>query len=89
MADVIYKYGPIEPTMDWITCKGDPLHVGIHVDGNIYVCCRLLCGIDETERKVKLVATGEPYIGPYIGSVVQRTGMVWHLIEVLGNPYGK
>jgi hypothetical protein len=89
MADVIYKYGPIEPKMDWITCKGDPLHVGIHADGNIYVWCRLLCEIEEPERKVKLVATGEPYIGPYVGTVITRNGLVWHLIEYMDDSYGK
>ncbi len=88
MADVIYKYGPIDPSMDYLICKGEPLHVGIHIDDRIYVWCRLLCEIDEPDHKVKLVATGEPYIGPYVGSVITRTGLVWHLIEYMTDPYG-
>lgn len=88
MADVIYKYGPIDPSMDYIVCKGVPLHVGIHVDDQIYVWCRNVTEIENQECKVKLVATGEPYIGPYVGSVITRTGLVWHLIEHLADPYG-
>ena len=82
MADVIYKYGPIDPTMDYLACKGTPIHVGIHIDNKIYVWCRLLYETGDSDSKVKLVATGEPYIGPYVGTVIERTGFVWHCIEV-------
>ena len=44
MADIIYKYAK----MDWITCKGDPIHVDFHIDDKIYVWCRLLCEIEVT-----------------------------------------
>lgn len=89
MADVIYRYGPITPSMDWLTVKGEPIHIGLHADNQMYVWCRLLCEIEEKDRRVKLVATGEPYIGPYIGTLVNRnTGLVWHLIEYIENPYG-
>lgn len=90
MADVIYKYGPIDPSMDWIVCKGQPVHIGMHTDGQLYVWCRNIAEIDNKERRVKLVATGEPYIGPYIGTFINhRNGLVWHLIEYTTDPYGK
>jgi hypothetical protein len=83
MADVIHKYGPIDPTMDWITCKGYPVYIGLHVDGKAYVWCRKHDGPEvNTERTVKLVATGEPYIGPYYGTFIYPTGLVYHLVEV-------
>lgn len=83
MADVIHKYGPITPSMDWIVCKGDPVYVGLQ-HGEIYVWCRE-ANIDalNIERIVILVATGEPYIGPYYGTVVLPSGMVWHIVELL------
>ena len=28
MADVIYKYGPIDPTFDYMTVRGKPVYVG-------------------------------------------------------------
>lgn len=89
MATVIYKYGPIDPSMEYFVCKGDPVHVDIHIDDKIYVWCCNITEVENDERKVKLVATGEPYIGPYIGSVITRTGLVWHLIQYMANPYGK
>lgn len=80
MADVILKYGPITPTMDWITCKGQPVHVDIQNDKS-YVWCRV--GENENvERKVRLVATGETYVGSYIRTVIYPNGTVWHLIEI-------
>lgn len=83
MADVIHKYGPIDPTMDWITVKGEPVHVGLQ-NGQIYVWCRKYDGqYENIERTVKLVATGEPYIGFYYGTVVTPMGMVWHLTELV------
>lgn len=83
MADVIHKYGPITPTMDWITCRGEPVHIGLQ-NGEIYVWCRKHDGpIKDNERTIKLVATGEPYIGPYFGTVITPMGMVWHLVELV------
>jgi hypothetical protein len=81
MADVIYKYGPIDPVMEYLTVKGRPVHIGLQ-NGEIYIWC--LCAVDfaEGERLVRLIATGETYIGPYIGTVVMPSGLVWHLIEV-------
>lgn len=81
MADVIYKYGPIEPGMDFLIVKGQPVHVGLQ-NGKIFVWSRNLCEIVEDERTVRLVATGEAYIGPYIGTVIMPSGLVWHCVEV-------
>jgi hypothetical protein len=81
MADVIYKYGPIEPAFDYMTVRGKPVHVGLQ-DGKIFVWCINLAEIEEKERKVRLVATGEVYVGPYCGTVVMPSGLVWHLVEV-------
>ena len=82
MADVIYKYGPIDPGMDFLTVKGQPLYVGIHIDDKIYVWCRNRTENEDRETVVRLVATGESYAGPYIGTVITRSGFVWHCIEV-------
>lgn len=81
MADVIYKYGPIEPGMDFLIVKGQPVHVGLQ-NGKIFVWSRNLCEIVEDERTVRLVATGEAYIDPYIGTVIMPSGLVWHCVEV-------
>jgi hypothetical protein len=81
MADVIYKYGPIEPTSYYMTVRGKPVHVGLQ-DGKIFVWCINLAEIEEKERKVRLVATGEVYVGPYIGTVIMPSSLVWHLVEI-------
>lgn len=81
MADRILKFGPINPTFDYMTVRGKPVHVGLQ-DGKIFVWCINLAEIEEKERKVRLVATGEVYVGPYTGTVVMPSGLVWHLVEI-------
>lgn len=82
MTDIIYKYGPIEHTGTEI--KGEPIHVGLQ-NGDIFVWCRLLhMNNSDTNRigKVAIVATGEPYYGRYIGTVIMPSALVWHIVEV-------
>lgn len=81
MADVIHKYGPIDPTIEYLTIKGNPVHVGLQ-NGQAYVWTINACEFAEEERLVRLVATGESYVGPYIGTVIYPIGLVYHLIEV-------
>jgi hypothetical protein len=81
MADVIYKYGPIDITLEYIIVRGNPVHVGLQ-DGKIFVWCINFAEIEENERMVRLVATGEVYVGPYHGTVVMPNGLVWHLVEI-------
>lgn len=85
MAEVIYRYGPIQGD---VVCKGEPVHFGYHVDGQLYVWCRLLCEVENGDRYLRLVATGEPFIGPCFGSIVTQEGLVWHLVE-WSDPYGE
>lgn len=82
MADIIYKYGPFVRNIP-VEFNGVPLYVGTHVDGEIYLWCR-----NPLERphgrpgKAILVYTGEEYTGAYIGTVISRTGFVYHAVEV-------
>ena len=80
MADVIYKYGPIDPN-DYLTVRGKPVHVGLQ-NGQIFVWCINIADYPDNERVVRLIATGEVYVGPYIGTVVMLSGLVWHLVEI-------
>lgn len=83
MADVIHKYGPF--LRDPVEYEGRPIHVGIHVDGEIYIWCRKpVVGPDDYTPKgrAKLVMTGEEYTGIYIGTVINRTGFVYHAIAI-------
>lgn len=81
MADIIYKYGPFTGNIP-VEFKGQPLHVGTHVDGEIYLWCRNPPkGLEGRPGKACLVYTGEEYTGAYIGTVISRTGFVYHAIE--------
>jgi hypothetical protein len=80
MADVIYKYGPIDPSYA-MTVRGKPVHVGLQND-EIFVWSLNLADITDKDRIVRLVATGEVYVGPYYGTVVMPSGLIWHLVEV-------
>lgn len=81
MANVIYRYGPISPVNDYITIKGQPIHLGMK-DGQVFVWSKLLCEVEEKDRYVKLVATGEPYVGDYIDTFIYPTNYVYHLVEI-------
>lgn len=87
MAEVIYKYGPI---VSDVVCRGEPVHFGYHVDGQLYVWCRVVIYTEDEplskERYLALVATGEPFVGPCFGSVVTPGGLVWHLVEPQADP---
>ncbi len=80
MADVIYKYGPIDPN-DYVTVRGKPVHVDLQND-QIFVWCINIADYPDNERLLRLIATGEVYVGPYIGTVVMPSGLVWHLVEI-------
>ena len=82
MANVVYKYGPIIYDHDILTCKGEPIHVGLHTDGKMYVWCKLVCEVDEPDRHVQLFATSEEFVGDYIGTVISARGFVFHLVEI-------
>jgi hypothetical protein len=81
MADKILKYGPIDPIMEYLAVKGNPVHVGLQ-NGEIFVWCVTHAEGDQSYRLVRLIGTGQEYIGPYIGTVVMPSGLIWHLIEV-------
>lgn len=82
MADVIYKYGPLYYGEE-VHFRGEPLHVGFHVDGDLYLWCRNPPkGLEGRPGKARIVYTGEEYIGRYIGTQVDRTGLVFHVVEV-------
>lgn len=82
MADVIHKYGPFIGNVP-VEFKGEPLYVGTHVDGEIYLWCRNSVNrIEGRTGKAVLVYTGEEYTGAYIGTVISRTGFVYHAVEV-------
>lgn len=83
MADVIHKYGPFVRHIP-VEFKGQPLHVGIHTDGEIYLWCRTSAeGPHGRPGRAILVYTGEEYTGAYIGTVVTRIGVVYHAVEEL------
>lgn len=84
MADVIYKYGPIRYGKD-VEYKGRPIHVDIHVDGEVYLWCLQYENYEDIEGnsgKARIVFTGEKYTGYYIGTVIERTGLVLHVVAV-------
>ena len=87
MSDYIFKYGPFD-IHSLVEFKGVPVHVGHQdntqspfPDNRIFMWCRLTDGVTN-EGKAKIVATGERYIGRYIGTVVMPSSMVWHIVEV-------
>lgn len=82
MADVIHKYGPFVRDIP-VEFKGQPVHVGIHTDGEIYLWCRNPVGSEGRPGKAILVYTGEEYTGSYIGTFISRTGFVYHAVEEL------
>ena len=81
MADVIHKFGPFIRNDVQVEFKGQPLYVGTHIDGEIYMWCRLSTGVESSTRKARVVYTGEEYVGAYFGTVVKRTGFVYHIVE--------
>ena len=84
MADVIYKYGPFKGR-EPLQFKGRPIHVGIHSDGEVYVWCQNydpIEGLTGFPGKARIVYTGEEYIGRYIGTAINRNGLVLHVVEV-------
>lgn len=89
MSDVIYKYGPFEYN-EPVEFIGTPVHVGYQDDPfaphpryEVYLWCRVNKGVDEdNKKKAVIVATGESYLGKYIGTAVMPSGLVWHVIEV-------
>ena len=82
MSDIIYKYGPF--TNEVVEFVGTPVHVGVQeYPYGVYLWCRVNKGFDEdNKKKATIVATGESFIGKYIGTAVMPTGLVWHVIEV-------
>lgn len=87
MADIIYKYGPFYRHQD-VPFRGEPLHVGFHVDGELYLWCRnpydpaVAPAGKGRHGNARIVYTGEVYTGRYIGTVIDRTGLVLHVVEV-------
>ena len=81
MADLIYKFGPFDGNYP-LGYRGDPVHLGIHEDGNIYLWCRIPLDCESAYGTAVLVCTGEKYTGRYIGTVITRTGFVFHAIAV-------
>jgi hypothetical protein len=87
--DVIYKYGPLEPGGDAIWVAGTPLKLarqggwpGAHQ--KLHCWCRVAIANDGTQlsstRKVRVIPTGEKYIGEYIDTFLDESGLVWHLV---------
>ena len=102
MADIIYKYGPFYRHQD-VPFRGEPVHVGFHTDGELYLWCRIpydpaiAPAVSEAftpakprgpftpakpRGRARIVYTGEEYTGRYIGTVIDSTGLVLHVIEV-------
>ena len=81
---VIYKYGPIG--FDGIDIKGLAVHVGLQND-DVFVWTEQEVDINMRyrNRTVKLYPTGLQFKGDYIGTVVMPSGLVWHVIEDIGN----
>lgn len=82
MAEVIHKFGPLSPYSGKpVKIVGVPVHVGFQ-DEQVFVWCRRMAGEDNRSSEVRLVATGDTFIGPYIGTVIYPNGLVYHAIEV-------
>lgn len=85
MTAVIYKYGPFTNDNE-VGYAGIPVHVGYqdvgfaHAEYKVFIWCIL--SEDAAGGKAKIVATGEPFDGTYIGTVVMPSGLVWHVIEI-------
>lgn len=75
---VIHKYGPLG--FDLTEIEGRPTHVGVQ-SGQIYVWTIKNYKGENTKRNVRLYATGEPFDGLVVGSVVTPHELVWHVIQ--------
>lgn len=83
MADVIHKYGPFSSyNSSFLSVQGKPVHVDIQ-DNNVFVWCRKAVNADNSWTTVQMVATGQEYLGNYIGTVVLPNNLVYHAIEVI------
>lgn len=76
---IIYKWGPLSFKPSFI--KGRIIHTGLQ-DGDIYVWTEqeIADNITYLERIVKLVGTGQNYIGDYYGTVIMPSNLVWHVV---------
>ncbi len=82
MASVIWKYGPID--FGSMAVCGKPIKLDIQND---LMHCWCLVELDEdghpisSWKNVRVVGTGERFVGQYIDTVQNKYGLVWHLIE--------
>lgn len=86
MATVIYKYGPLLLPGTVHEVLGKPIKLdGQGTPKQMFCWCLVELYNDGTHiphqnRKVRIVATGQPYTGSYIDSYVEDNGLVWHLV---------
>jgi hypothetical protein len=81
MASVIWKYavgfGPV-------AIQGKPIKLDVQKD---LLHCWCLVDLDNqgqpigSSKNVRIVGTGEEFVGRYIDTVQNKYGLVWHLIE--------
>jgi hypothetical protein len=82
MASVIWKYGPLK--FDSLPVCGNPIKLDIQ---NEQMYCWCLVELDQAGhpdsswKNVRVVGTGENFVGRYIDTVQNKHGLVWHLIE--------
>lgn len=84
---IIYKWGPLN--LKPFPIKGRVVHVGLQgSDGNVFVWTetQIVPGLRHPERMVKLHPTGQKYTGVCLGSVVEPSGMVWHVVTSRNEP---
>lgn len=84
----VYKY-TLRPGLNTITMPASAQIISVGVDGDDQFCCWALLDPEDPDRVVKNVAvhgTGWhfelPAIKCFLGTVVTKTGLVWHCWEV-------
>jgi hypothetical protein len=81
MADIIYKYGPLSRHIpSSLVVKGVPVRFAMQ-RGMYYCWCIVDPDNHGEDQYVDIVATGESYVGVYVGTVEDDMGFVWHLIH--------
>ena len=82
MASVIWKYGPLK--FDSLPVCGKPIKLDIQNE-QMYCWCLVELNpaghSDSSWKNVRVVGTGENFVGCYIDTVQNKYGLVWHLIE--------